>query len=1703
MNLKRTCNSRINVMKQIICRQGKTQLLAQLLLLVLVVTLVMPTPVPVYAAQTITIAPIQPVYLVDNGDTVNVGFKMTYTGTPDTGLDRDITLTLTTGTDLQVGTSPGNAQNVGTTLAGAYTTLAAANTTLAQGKGFLWAAADIGATNIKVTSVDNIFVGQTLNIDTGANLEIVTVTEVGTSGSSGTGVTFTPALTMAHSRFRVYAGVTTAGSTNIRVASLANFAVGQKIQIDSGANLESATIAEVGGGGATTLSTAAAAGTTNIKVDSVSDLVAGNKLWIGMGDSQESAIIASVGTEGESGTGVTLTSGLAKDHVFGSPVTGNILVLTSALTQSHAATSGFGADIPVVSVTPAGVTNIKVVNVAGFVAGKTITIDTGALLETATVASVGTSGFDGTGLELTAGLVYDHAGAVPVVQTDPAVLPGATNIKVDSVMGYYPGDLITVDSGPNAETHKIVSVGTAGLYGTGIDIADPLVYAHQAGASVNDTRVLQSTAMLGVDFAVLDNTAVIPAGSPSGTEVVIPIDTLPNPDPSVALTINTMATCTDGCAGVTVNNNDPSTVVINAHGFPYLDSSLPIADRVADLISRMSLYDKVAQMTQTNMSVLQNGTTTNNSSYNNIRAWRIGSILSGGGDNPTPNSPTGWADMIDAFEYRALATPLQIPVVYGEDTIHGNAHMVGAVMFPHDIGMGATHDPDLSYLQGVITAQETRSAGPQWGFGPTICAARDIRWGRTYECYSEDPDLVTLMETIIEGYQGPDPLDKSGLRIMASAKHFAGDGATENGRNAGNVVMSSEEFERVALAPYIPAVQQYHTGTIMPSYSSTQLDGATSSILMSANADLMTGWLKDMIGFDGFLISDWDAINSIPVPSPNPLPSPINQSYAYQIMVSFNAGMDMVMAPSQPEYKNFINYLQTLVDMGYVSQSRIDDAVSRILTQKFELGLFEQPFTDRSTQDQIYSDEHRAVARQAVAESQVLLKNANNILPLNKDVKIYLAGSNADNIISQAGGWSISWQSIPAGSVSAVAPFFTTIRQALENVVGAENVTYNPTASPAPTADDGYDVGIVVVGETAYAEGSGDVPSAKTDAPTTADANAIYTVCSTMPCVILSMAGRPFMLNDAQFDQAQALVGTWLPGSEGDGVADVLFGDVPFTGRLSMTWPHDISQEPINVGDVNYDPRYPFGWGLRTGSSRDRLQQTRDSLAGLAGDEHIQNAVAFLDELLGADVWNADGSTNNPGYTLQMLARAAGELAITNAESYTQADGVVTVALDVAQAAIVGAGGPDSMTSPLIANADHEILTGHPDTAVALLAEATGYALPPTISTSPASQSVQYTDALQAVTIEATDAATDFPLSASTQWSLDGGAFQDGLPDWLTFNEEPCTVDSGWGSCSWTLAATGSVPVSAGTYVVRTTVDSQHDSSEADINITVTQEDAFLQYTGESIAPIGTDLALRATVWDSAASGYPGDNPESGASATIGDITKMWIAFDVYPLESCLVGTPTTLFAQVADTGDAGDGIGTASAIFTSGSEASFCVVARLAAGEGGGVNQWYAAGNAETAALTFYEKTGQFATGGGWIDDPDGGKANFGFSAHYLKKGQAKGHLVYVYHGVYNGETADFVIRSNAINALAFASTEYPVPATLQGKCTIQVNRSSDGVSLYSEGNATFQATVVDGGENGGGEDTFSLRVYTKQGVVYKNVPETALQGGNVVVHQ
>jgi beta-glucosidase len=394
----------------------------------------------------------------------------------------------------------------------------------------------------------------------------------------------------------------------------------------------------------------------------------------------------------------------------------------------------------------------------------------------------------------------------------------------------------------------------------------------------------------------------------------------------------------------------------------------------------------------------------------------------------------------------------------------------------------------------------------------------------------------------------------------------------------GIAITNHEDFWRFALRQYVPAVQDHDVGSVMPSFSSVDWteDGVGNPIKMHANRELITDVLKGQIGFDGFVISDWEGIHQIP------------GDYATQVRTGVNAGIDMMMEPFSAE--NFETTLLAEVQAGRVPMSRIDDAVSRILTKKFELGLFEHPFTDRTNIDEIGSPAHRAVARRAVAESQVLLENRGKLLPLDPGSDVYVAGSNADNIGNQAGGWTLTWQ---GGSTNVIPG--STILDGIRDAVGGGSVTYSQDAS-APIPE--HSVGVVVVGETPYSEGFGDVggplwaydpgdngiPRPVKDMQlSAADKQAVDRVCGGAgKCVVIVVSGRPLIIDPPQRREIDALVAAWLPGSEGEGVADTLFGRRPFTGKLPMTWPKTLAQEPINVGDADYDPLYPYGYGLRT-----------------------------------------------------------------------------------------------------------------------------------------------------------------------------------------------------------------------------------------------------------------------------------------------------------------------------------------------------------------------------------------------------------------------------------------------------------------------------------------------------------------------------------------
>jgi beta-glucosidase len=601
---------------------------------------------------------------------------------------------------------------------------------------------------------------------------------------------------------------------------------------------------------------------------------------------------------------------------------------------------------------------------------------------------------------------------------------------------------------------------------------------------------------------------------------------------------------------------------------PYKDPSQPVSARVADLLSRMTLEEKVGQMTQAERGAVAGDPT-------RITDWQLGSVLSGGGSTPTPNTPAAWADMVDGFQRAALNTRLGIPLLYGVDSVHGHGNLLGATVFPHNIGLGATRDPALVAQVEHVTASETRASGPQWVFAPCVCAARDDRWGRTYESFGEDPGLVIQMETAIDGFQGPPGHLGDADRVLATAKHYAGDGDTRYDPSAsgykidqGIAVTDRQSFWDNALRQYVPAVQDHHVGSVMPSYSSVDWteDGIGNPIKMHANQQLITDVLKGSMGFDGFVVSDWEGIHQIP-----------GADWATKVRTGVNAGIDMFMEPYSAQ--SFESTLIDEVNAGRVPMSRIDDAVSRILTKKFELGLFEHPFTDRTHIGEIGSPAHRAVARRAVAESQVLLKNERETLPLRDNADVYVAGSNANNIGNQAGGWTLTWQ---GGSANPNPIPGTTILQGIRQAASQGSVTFSEDAS-API--DRKQLGVVVVGETPYAEGFGDVggPQWAWDPGDNGIPRPDKVCAATVKCVVVVVSGRPLIIDPQQLGRIDALVEAWLPGSEGAGVADTLFGDRPFTGKLPVTWPRTLDQEPINVGDAHYDPLYPFGYGLRTG----------------------------------------------------------------------------------------------------------------------------------------------------------------------------------------------------------------------------------------------------------------------------------------------------------------------------------------------------------------------------------------------------------------------------------------------------------------------------------------------------------------------------------------
>jgi len=568
--------------------------------------------------------------------------------------------------------------------------------------------------------------------------------------------------------------------------------------------------------------------------------------------------------------------------------------------------------------------------------------------------------------------------------------------------------------------------------------------------------------------------------------------------------------------------------------------------RADALLKQMTLEEKIGQMVQADCLALTKKA--------DVANYFLGSVLSGGDSDPSDNTPQTWFKWATEFEKFGDQTRLKIPVLYGVDAVHGHNNILGATVFPHNIGIGATHNPELAEAEGRVTAEEILGTGMQFAFAPCLAVAENERWGRTYESYGTSPDLASQLGAAnVRGLQNGEFGPNS---VLACAKHYMGDGGTFNGKDQGDDKCDEATLRSNYLPPYAAAIKA-GVGSIMVSYSSW--NGAK----MSANKHLLTEVLKDELGFKGFLISDWAAIDQL-----------FPRDYKKDVEVTINAGMDMAMIPAGPgrtnNYIDFINDLKELVASGAVPMSRIDDAVHRILRVKYSMGLFDHHGFDPALSPTVGSPEHRKVARQCVRESLVLLKNDNAILPLSKSIKrLHVAGQAADDIGIQCGGWTITWQ----GRTGEVTPGGTTLLAAIRNAVPTNTqVTFSPDGNGA----QGADAVIVVLGERPYAEMLGD--RARLDLPDSQQEVIRNAKQAGVPVVTILLSGRPLVLGPA-LELSDAFVAAWLPGTEGEGISDVLFGDFNFKGKLPRAWPRNNDQlDSLTLSDPLFAPGYGLAY---------------------------------------------------------------------------------------------------------------------------------------------------------------------------------------------------------------------------------------------------------------------------------------------------------------------------------------------------------------------------------------------------------------------------------------------------------------------------------------------------------------------------------------------
>jgi len=634
--------------------------------------------------------------------------------------------------------------------------------------------------------------------------------------------------------------------------------------------------------------------------------------------------------------------------------------------------------------------------------------------------------------------------------------------------------------------------------------------------------------------------------------------------------------------------------------------------KISELLKKMTLDQKIGQLLQPERQFI---------TPEEVKKYHVGSVLSGGGSVPGDNKPEDWIKMNDAYWAASMEEDedhLPIPLIYGVDAIHGNTNVIGAVVFPHNIGLGAADDPDLLERIASVTAKEIAATGVEWTFAPTLAVARNDHWGRTYESYSESPEIVTkYAPRFVKGLQGNYEEDK----VIACIKHFIGDGATLHGIDQGDMCITEDELRKIHLPPYKAAIDAGAL-TVMVSLSSWFGEKC------HGHKFLLTDLLKKELGFQGFVISDWDGIDYL------------DDSYEECAVKALNAGIDMFMITGK--WKEFITHIKTNVANGRIPMERLDDAVRRILRVKLEFGMFTKP---RPAERKLSLDtscfgsqEHREVAREAVRKSLVMLKNDDDILPLSKDAHILVAGKNAHNRGHQCGGFTVAWQGVDDFAESTEKAYIMSESEKEEprktkvtntaphrsSIVGGSSI-WEGIQAVAPNAElsidgsgadpDKHEVAIVCIGEVPYAEMLGDIrveglakglkiSKGSTSDDTLSDDDisvvkkgpygthlylhelhpedieTIKNITSKgIPVIAVMICGRPLVINQ-ELEESKAFVVAWFPGSEGRGVADVLFGDYDFQGKLSFSWPR-YDDDNWNVGDEGYDPLFPYGYGLK------------------------------------------------------------------------------------------------------------------------------------------------------------------------------------------------------------------------------------------------------------------------------------------------------------------------------------------------------------------------------------------------------------------------------------------------------------------------------------------------------------------------------------------